>query len=52
MKICRSYLMILEIMVKIALNIGFSRDIQWELIQSLKIDDCVDGYISSKDVPK
>ena len=37
--------------IKIALNSGFSVDIQETLIKNLKIDHFIDGYISSEEVP-
>lgn len=37
--------------VKIVLNSGFSKDIQSELVKTLNMDDFIDGYISSEDVP-
>jgi phosphonatase-like hydrolase len=38
--------------VKIALNTGYSRDIQECLIDSLNMNEFIDGYISSEDVPE
>ena len=37
--------------IKIALNSGFSVDIQKLLIKSLKMDQFIDGYVSSEEVP-
>jgi phosphonatase-like hydrolase len=36
--------------IKIALNTGYSRDIQEGIIQKLEMDKFIDGYISSEDV--
>lgn len=36
--------------LKIALNTGYSRDIQKEIINNLNMNDMIDGYISSEDV--
>lgn len=38
--------------IKIALNSGFSVDIQESLIENLGMNEFIDGYISSEEVPK
>tara|TARA_A100001015_G_scaffold280534_1_gene342843 strand:- start:1110 stop:1829 length:720 start_codon:yes stop_codon:yes gene_type:complete len=36
--------------IKIALNTGYSKDIQENLIRKFNLNDCIDDYISSQDV--
>ena len=38
--------------IKIALNTGYSKDIQENLIRKFNLNDCIDDYISSQDVIK